>query len=209
MIIADLPPAVSPPAKLCSNGKPQDFNSGDSSFWRSPDCRWVLAFKGDTAPQPSIRLDHKLKDDEAVLAEASTGKIILSFNMERSATAYWLTDRKALVINYYAGSDSTRPLVIRLGLSSFSKPIDLSLLVYPDVLKRIHKHSSQVYHYYVRFVADHGDQVTITASPDFVKHSEEGEGDSRCYLYSVDKATFRHYRFVKELPDDCSGDAGE
>jgi len=206
MIIADLPPAVSAPARPCSDGKPHDFNSGESGFWRSPDCRWVLAFKSDTDAGPDIHLKRRLEDDEAVLSESVTGKIVASFDMERSATVYWLTDRKALIVNYYAGSDSTRPLVIRLSSGVSHKPTDLSATVYPDVLKRIHKRPSQVYHYYVRFVADLGDRITIAASPDFVRHGEEGEGDGRCYLYSVDKATFRHYRFVKQLPDDCSGD---
>lgn len=212
MIIADLPPAAPAPKDPCSQMPALELHVMCTSVITSPDGRWKLVVLGDdnqTAKIQGLYLP-KGRDPRGFLFDTRSHRVVYKFEMERSAQAHWLKDGRTLVVNYYAGSDSTRPLAMRLSHSGGAKPRDLSTLVYADVLKRIRKNNSQVYHYYVRFLSDQGSRITIAAEPEFVKHGEHGEGDGRCYLYSVDKATFRHYRFVKALSDEtCPGNADE
>jgi hypothetical protein len=166
----------------------------------SPDGRWQVVIKGEDGPGPQVHLDRALAEDTAYVAD-SKSHVIASFDMQRNAKIYWLKDGQTLIVNYYAGSNRTRPLAIRLGHVQ-GQPLDLSELVLPDVLKRIHKRQRQVYHYYVRFLADQGNRVTFAAEPEFTINGNYGPGDARCLIYSIGKATFHSYRFVREVPDD-------
>ena len=177
-----------------------EIHAGCTRRLSSPDGKWEIVIKGDDDTTPAVYVDRPLKDDVAVVAERS-GHVVATFDMQRWSHAYWLKDGRNLIVNYFAGSDSTRPLVFPLK-TSHTAYIDLSQLVFPDVLRRIHKRQRQVYHYYVWFLADEGDHITIAAEPEFTIHGDYGPGDGRCLIYSVDKATFHRYRFLHEMPDD-------
>ncbi len=196
--------AVHAPTKSCTDGKPQDFSVAASAVLRSPDCRWLIAYKADSDRAPDIHLNQPLADNIAVVANHSTAQVVASFSMERSASVYWLEDRRHVIVNYFEGSGSTRPIAILLPQDHSSRRgnavIDLAKLLYPDVLKRIHKRSRQVYHYYVYFVEDRGNRIVISALPEFVINGDSGPGDGRCLIYSIDKTTFR-YRFVRGWRD--------
>jgi hypothetical protein len=165
----------------------------------SPNGRWQVVIKGEDGPAPNVRIDRRLLEDGAVVANRE-GHAIAVFDMERDARLYWLKDGRHLIVNYFAGSDSTRPLVIGL-TGAKTKPVDLSELIFPDVLKRIHKRARQVYHYYVWFVSDDGPAVTIAAEPEYVLKGNYGPGGGTCLIYSVDKITFHGYHFVREVHD--------
>ena len=173
----------------------------------SPDGRWQVVIKGEDGPGPQVHFDRALADDTAYVAD-SKGHVIASFDMQRRATIYWLKDGQTLIVNDYAGSDSTRPLAIRLAYGQ-SQPLDLSKLIFPDVLKRIHKRVRQVYHYYVWFVAEAGSNLTVAAKPEYVLKGDYGPGGGACLIYSVRKTTFHSYRFVRNVPDDKCPETAE
>jgi len=173
----------------------------------SPDGRWQVVVRGDDGPALNIQLGRPFTDRAAV-ADAS-GRVIATFSMERSARIYWLRDGRGLVVNYFAGSDATRPLMIRLDRGR-TKPVDVSAVLLPDVLKRVHKRYAQLYHYYVWFTRERGDRLTIVAEPESTLHGTTGPGGGNCLVYSVEKANF-HYRFLGEADPDgnCPAVPGE
>ena len=193
--------AAAAPIDTCGNAlAANEIHAGCTRRLVSPDGRWQVVIKGEGEPAPAVNISRQLKDDNAVVADHA-GHVIAVFDMERDARLYWLKDGRHLIVNYFAGSDSTRPLAFNLN-AGHSAPVDLSALVFSDVLRRIHKRRRQVYHYYMWYLRDEGDYVTFAAEPEFTIHGDYGPGDGRCLIYRVDKATFRGYRFVREAPDD-------
>jgi hypothetical protein len=143
----------------------------------------------------------------ATVADAATGKVVATFEMSRSASLHWLDDGAHLIVNYQSGSGSAEPLVILLPSrpqsAQAAAPIDLSEVVFGDVLKRVNKSSEQVYHFYAYFTADTGDRVLISAEPVYTRRGKTGPGASACLIYSVDKATFRDARLIERLPENA------
>ncbi len=181
----------------CANYAPVSIVVGVAQRARSPNCKWTFVTSGaDLGKNENPAWPGK---DTAGFIDTRRGAIVSSLNMEAGAMLHWLKDDKYAVINYFDGSGAAQPLLFNLGRAKH--PTDLAELVFPDVLKRIHKRSSQVYHYYVYFIADEGRRITISASPDFTLVGDEGQGDSRCYIYSIDKITLK-YHFVQRLPYD-------
>jgi len=170
----------------------------------SPDGRWQVVFKSDSDPAPNARLDRPPKDDVAAVADRS-GHVIASFHMERDARLHWLKDGRHLIVNYYAGSGETLPLAVSLTEPGVL-PVDLSKRVLPDVLRRadIKDHrplgdNRWIYHYYVTYLEDRGDNLTVSAEPVYTPYGRSESGTAKCYVYKIDKATFRKVRFVHEI----------
>lgn len=214
MIIADLPPTGPTQADLCDRMRAGQVHVMCTSVVPSPDKRWQLVIAGDDNGKGAVKIRNlhlpQNPDERGFLVDARSRRVLYQFEMERSAWAHWLPGGKILIVNYFQGSGTTMPLVFALKPGPVKRPVDLSKLVYSDVIKRIHHRRNQVYHYYVDYVSDEGRSIVIAAEPNFIKHGDEGEGDSRCYLYRVDKATFRHFRFVKEVREgDCPTNADE
>jgi hypothetical protein len=132
--------------------------------------------------------------------------MVATFEMSRSASLHWLEDGAHLIVNYLSGSGSAEPLAIRLPsnptAAQAAAPIDLSEVVFGDVMKRIGKSSEQVYHFYAYYTADMGDRVLISAEPVYTLRGDTGPGGSACLIYSIDKATFRDARLVEQLPEN-------
>ncbi len=206
MIIFGLPPAVSAPQDPCDTMPATQMHVMCTTVTPSPDGRWKLVVAGDDDGRGAAKLRNlRLPQNpelRGALVDVRTGRIIYKFEMERSAWVHWLPGGQILIVNYFQGSGTTMPLVFQLKQGPVKEPIDLSALVFPDVLKRIHHRRNQVYHYYVNYVSDEDRDIVISAEPQFVLKGDEGPGDGRCYLYRVDKATFSHYRFIKEVPED-------
>ncbi|HVZ29112.1 MAG TPA: hypothetical protein VG839_01880, partial [Asticcacaulis sp.] len=194
------PPAIHAPAKPCADYAPVGLTVGASKTVTSPDCRWAIFWADADHPRPAFPVSG-WRNDNTPLIDLKTNKVVATFFMEESSMVHWLKDDRHLIINYFDGSGAAEPLAISLPPFA-GKPVDLAALVLPDVLRRIHKRQAQVYHYYVYFFKDAGDRVMISAEPVFTIKGEDGPGDSRCLIYSIDKATFRHYRLVKYFHDD-------
>jgi hypothetical protein len=194
MFSAAMPPAIEAP---CANHAPVGIVVGIAKKAPSPNCKWAFV-TGDTelrkADDPAWP-----GQDTAGFIDARTGAVVSSFYMDASAMVHWLRDDKYAIVNYFDGSSAAQPLLFNLVKAKH--PTDLAELVFPDVLKRIHKRRSHVYHYYVYFIADEERRITISASPDFTLVGDEGQGDSRCYIYSIDKITLK-YHFVQRLAYD-------
>jgi hypothetical protein len=126
--------------------------------------------------------------------DRSTQKVISRYFM------HWQNDGRSLIVNYFSGSDRARPLIIRLVQEPAQTPIDLSELIYSDVLTRLKKTDDQVYHYYVYYIADLGDRVRVSAQPDYTLEGTDGSGWGRCLIYTVNKANFVTFRFEREIP---------
>ncbi|MEQ1784292.1 MAG: hypothetical protein ABMA14_23300 [Hyphomonadaceae bacterium] len=200
------PPAISAPVMPCGDGKHQRIWAGDETVvLHSPDCRWILAYRPIAGSPPASPLKEPLAAEMATVADAVTGKVVATFEMSRSANLHWLDDGTHLIVNYLSGSGSAEPLVILLPSKPQSAqttaPIDLSEVVFNDVLKRIGKSPEQVYHFYAYFTADKGDRVLISAEPVYTLRGEVGPGASACLIYSIDKATFRDARLIEQLPE--------
>ena len=105
----------------------------------------------------------------ATIADVTTGKVAATFEMSRSASLHWPDDGAHLIVDYPSGSGSAEPLVIQLPsipeAARAAAPMDLSEVVFDDVLKRIGKSSQQVFHSCAYFTADKGDHVLISAEP--------------------------------------------
>jgi len=198
MIAATTPPAIHGPIKPCADYKPVLLNAGESVTTYSPDCRWAFSVQA-SEQLPPLKVPGGFGNKNAVLVNMTTGERQSDFLMESSAALHWLRGGRHAVVNYFDGSGAAQPLLFNLGEAK--PPTDLAEMVFPDVLKRIHKRRSQVYHYYVYFIADEGKRITISASPEFTLVGDEGQGDSRCYIYSIDKITLK-YHFVQRLPYD-------
>jgi len=172
----------------------------------SPDCRWILAYRS-TSGSPSVSpAKGSLVAELATVFDAASGKIVATFEMSRSASLHWLEDGAHLIVNYRSGSGSAEPLVILLPsnprAAQAEPPIDLSEVVFGDVLKRIGKSSEQVYHFYAYFTAEKVDRVLISVEPVYTLSGETGPGGSACLIYSIDKATFRDARLIERLPEN-------
>ena len=170
----------------------------------SPDGRWQVVFKSDSDPAPNVRLDRPPKDDVAAVADRS-GHVIASFHMERDARLHWLKDGGHLIVNYYAGSGETVPLAISL-TEPGAPLVDLSRRVFPDVLRRAGIKDPRplgdnqwIYHYYVTYLQDLGGSITVSAEPNYTPYGRSESGTAKCYVYKIDKATFRHVQFVREI----------
>ena len=202
------PPAISAPVMPCGNGKHQRIWVGDETVvLHSPDCRWILAYRSISGSPSASPLKEPLAADMATVADAVTGKVVATFEMSRSANLHWLDDGAHLIVDYLSGSGLAEPLVILLPSKSRSAqtttPIDLSEVIFGDVLKRINKSSEQVYHFYAYFTADKGERVLISAEPVYTLVGNTGPGGSACLVYSIDKATFRDARLVEQLPENA------
>lgn len=194
------PPAIHAPAKPCADYKPIMLTVGASITTYSPDCHWAFSVQASDEPPP-LKVPGGFGDNNAVLINMSTGEKQSDFLMESSAALHRMKDGKYAVINYFDGSGAAQPLLFNLNKKQ--PPADLAALIFPDILARIHKHKSQVFHYYVYFLKDEGKRITISANPIFTLVGDNGPGDGRCYIYSVEKATVR-YHFVKSLPEGDS-----
>lgn len=202
MVVDMPPPVLSAPAHRCADDRPQNIAVGDQAVvLYSPDCKWILAYKSETGLLPGSPIKATLAAETAAVADASTGEVIATFEMSGSASVHWLSDGQHLIVNYFAGSDSARPLAITLSHGS-GRPVDMSEVVLPDVLKRIGKRQQQVYRYYGYFVADKGDRVVISAEPNYTLRGDAGRGASACLIYSIDKTTFHDARLIERLPDN-------
>ncbi len=201
------PPALSAPVMPCGDLKQQRIWVGDKAVvLRSPDCKWILAYRSTTGSASAPPIKEPLIAEIATIADAATGKVVATFEMSRSASLHWLDDGAHLMVNYLSGSGSAEPLVIQLPsapeAAQAAAPIDLSDVVLDDVLRRIGKSSEQVYHFYAYFTADTGDRVFISAEPVYTLRGDAGPGGSACLIYSIDKATFRDARLVEQLPEN-------
>jgi hypothetical protein len=208
-MIWDAPPdAISAPVMPCGDGKHQRIWVGDATdILHSPDCRWIVAYRSISGSPSASLLKDPLAGDMATVADAVTGKVVATFEMSRSASLHWLDDGAHLIVDYLSGSGSAEPLVILLPpqprSAQTTAPIDLSQVVFGDVLKRINKSSEQVYHFYTYFAADKGERVLISAEPVYTLRGSTGPGGSACLIYSIDKATFRDARLVERLPENA------
>ena len=110
-----------------------------------------------------------------------------------------MDDGRHLVVNYFAGSGADVPLVVVLQPGPQHQPVDLAERIRPDVLHRLNRKDSQVYHLYVDFIAEDSDTVTVSAQPDYILDGESGPAWGRCFIYRVDKATFSRLSFVREV----------
>ncbi len=173
----------------------------DSAVLRSPDGRWMIVVHGEKHAMPKVKLDQPLPRHMAAVADATTGHVIGRFDFERSADAYWLKDGRTLIINYYEGSDITRPLVFILEPGT-KKPIDLRQIVVPDLTHRSHVHYSDLDHYYAFYSGDLGNSVQVDTEFRYPAGPVRADGlqdqDEKCYGYRIDKATFRHVTFTGE-----------
>ena len=202
------PPAISAPVMPCADLKPQRIWVGaEPTVLRSPDCRWILAYRPTSGSASASPIKGPQVAEMATVADAATGKVVATFEMSRSASLHWLEDGTHLIVNYSSGSGSAEPLVIRLpsgpAATQAAAPIDLSEVVFGDVLNRIGKSSVQVYHFYVSFTADKDDRVLVSAQPVYTLRGETGPGGSACLIYSIDKATFRDARLIEQLPENA------
>ena len=218
------PPAVHAPAKACADYNPVNLHISWTTVALSPDCRWQLVSLGDddiakgSAALDTWHLPHSLAAarNRAFVIERATGKVAYSFEMERSASAHWLRDNRTLVVNYFAGSDATLPLMFPLSPGPLRAPVDLAKLVAPSVIEKLPIAdrrpvgvNRKIYHYYVNFVEDAGDRLIVSADPEFTLKGDTGPGGGRCYIYSVSKTTLR-YRFVRADDDEtCPHNADE
>lgn len=203
MIIVDLPPAEDSCGDLAAN----ELHVMCSSVITSPDRRWLIVIKGEGKAAPIVHLKRRPVDDTAIVAEARTGRTVATFELARDATVHWLKDERHVIVNYFEGSDVTRPLVVVLPYQKKQTPTDLQALIRKDVAQRVRRRTDQLDHFYTEFVSDDGDRVTISSEFRFPAGPwKDGNRPqhTKCYVYSVDKATFRHYRFVSEPPlSDC------
>lgn len=201
------PPALSAPVMPCGDLKQQRIWVGDKAVvLRSPDCKWILAYRSTAGSASAPPIKEPLIAEMATIADAATGRVVATFEMSRSASLHWLDDGAHLMVNYRSASGSAEPLVIQLSsvpeAAQPAAPIDLSEVVFDDVLKRIGKSSEQVYHFYAYFTADKGDRVLISAEPVYTLRGEVGPGGSACLIYSIDKATFRDARLVERQAEN-------
>lgn len=210
MIIADLPPVVSAPAKSCADGKPVYFFLATTKVIPSPDCRWTLYFSGAETSPPKIKgiLRRKRQTGDAIVIDNKHGREALRFNMAGNANVHWLHDRRYMLVDYAAGSNVMTPLVFYLSRSS-AEPTDISRLIAADILKQVRMDvptatENDIYHQYVSFVSEDARSLTVSAQVDYETHDDR-VGNGSCYLYTVSKATF-HHRFVKRLPYDNKND---
>lgn len=200
MVIAALPPPDSCDGKLAAD----EIHVMCSRRLISPDGHWQIVFKSDSEAAPAIHLNRRLHDDEAAVADRS-GHVITHFYMERDARVHWLKDGQHLIVNYYAGSGETLPWVISLKPPG-NPPVDLSGRVFPDLLRRAgikdnrrFEDNRWIYHYYVSYLKDRGDTLTVSAEAWYTPYGRNGPATVKCYVYTLDKATFRHVRFVREV----------
>jgi hypothetical protein len=81
----------------------------------------------------------------ATIADVTTGKVAATFEMSRSASLHSPDDGAHLMVNFPSGCGSAEPLVIQLPsnpeAARAAAPMDLSEVVFDDVLKRIGKSS--------------------------------------------------------------------
>lgn len=203
MIIYGLPPAVSAPATPCADAKPQMFFVR-STVVRSPDCHWLIAYKAEGEKPPSLRVDRPLVDDVAILADARTGRTMARFEMARVAIVHWLKDGHHLIVNYQESTDGFRPLAFILPGRQGQRPVDLRTLVLPDAARRTRIPVRHLAYIFSDYISDDGARVTISVDFRFPKTKAEkdpfGYTGEKCFVYSVDKAGFRRYRFVREVP---------
>lgn len=202
------PPAISARVMPCGDVKHQRIWVGDETvILRSPDCRWILAYRSTSGSPSASPVKEPLVAELATVVDAATGKMVATFEMSRSASLHWLEDGAHLIVNYRSGSGSAEPLVIRLPSNPIAAqaaaPIDLSEVVFGDVLKQIGKSSEQVYHFYAYFTADKGERVLISAEAVYTLRGETGPGGSACLIYSIDKTTFRDARLIERLPENA------
>lgn len=184
-----------------AEAKPQALFWYDSTTLRSPDGRWMIVVHGEKHAMPRVKLDQSLPKHTVAVAETATGHVIGRFDFERSADAYWMKDGRTLIVNYYEGSDISRPLVFILE-SGTRHPMDLRQLVAPDLTTRSHVAYRALDHYYAFYSGDLGNSVQVDAQfrynvgpvqPDGSQHQ-----DWKCYSYKIDKATFSHVTFIGE-----------
>ena len=161
----------------------------------------MVVVHGEKHAAPKVKLDQPLPKHTVVVADTATGHVIGRFDFERSADAYWLKDNHTLILNYYEGSDVTRPLVFILD-GATQKAIDLRQVVVPDLTRRSHVKYRDLDHYYAFYSKDLGDSVQVETTFRFSAGPFRADGsqeqDERCYTYKVDKATFHHVTFLSE-----------
>lgn len=154
----------------CRDIKQQRIWVGDKAVGlRSPDCKWIPAYRSTAGSASAPPIKEPLIAEIATIADAETAKVVATFEMSRSASLHWPDDGAHLMVDYPSGSGSAEPLVIQLPsipeAARAAAPMDLSEVVFDDVLKRIGKSSQQVFHSCAYFTADKGDHVLISAEP--------------------------------------------
>jgi len=212
MFIAVLLPTIFAAARPCADYKPVNLHISYTTIATSPDCRWQVVSLGDddiAIGASSLILSHSppitpASRYRAFVIDRQSDKAIYQFEMERSASLHWLHDNRHLVVNYFAGAGSDIPLFFTLKAGKTRLPANLAARVYTDAVRRVpvqdrrpYGVSRQIYHYYVNFIEDTGGDVLISAEPWYILHGYEGEGASKCFIYSVSKTTLR-YSFVRE-----------
>lgn len=215
MFAITTPPAVHAPAAHCVPALETGINVVVSAVRFSPDCRTAMVFRGNSGAPPAYPLKTPLKMETAAVVDIATGTELARFEMVRDAYPHWLTDKRHLIVNYYDGSGSSIPLVINLTRHS-PTPVNLAdLVLRPTLLRaripdlRPFAVNSWLYHYYVAYLDDGPSHVTVSAQIWYTPYGRNGEGIVKCYVYSIDKATFRHYRFVREVKNNCPGNENE
>jgi len=207
LIDAVSPPAIHAPVRPCADDKAVKLHISATTLANSPDCQWQIIFLG---LEGATRAENALLWDapEEVFSgqynlfviEHATRKVIARTSLTSSAMAHWQKDGGLLVINDFAGSDFARPLVIELKSPPNQVPVDLSKLIYSDVLKRLKKTDDQVYHYYVHYIANLGDRIHVSVQPDYTLDGTAGPGWGRCFIYTFDKTNLFSFRFEREVP---------
>ncbi|EGF92281.1 hypothetical protein ABI_07150 [Asticcacaulis biprosthecium C19] len=183
------------PAVVCSNDKPINLTLWKTVETISPDCRWkLIAMSADTITESQ-------SEGNVSVIDTRSGRTVTTFMMDRSASVHWLKDGRTLIVNHFAGSGWTEPLVIALAPESLSAtPENLADLLFPDVLKRLNRRREQVYHYYANYIGDVASRILVSVQADYVLSGDTGPANARCFIYSVDKAELSGYRFEREVP---------
>ena len=162
-----------------------------SLFWqtttvkRSPDCQWMVVVRGDKPPK--VTLDHALPRHAVAVADAK-GRVVGRFDFQRSAEAWWL-DRRTLVVNDFAGSDTSRPLLFRLDAGG-TAPVNLKALLTPDLVRRAGVSERDLDHFYAEYRPDRGARLRIAARfrvPGKTRRDGSQTQVQRCFAYSFDR----------------------
>lgn len=173
----------------CNLHTVQNAHVDEAYTFVSPNCRWV------------VRSEDK---DRLSVFNAKTGRRIASFRMERSAAIHWLKDGQTLLINYYSGSNGSRPMLLRLDeKSGFT---DLSKVMFPAVTKRLRIHHDDVLHAYFTFFSEDEANLKVSVAIDYAiyKHRLNSPAEGRCLIYQVNKRVPVRYKLisVSDLTDD-------
>ena len=199
------PPAAHAPEMPCASRKPVLLYAA-TVVATSPDCRWQVVSFGIEArtavgPMPKTSFSGH---DNAYLVDLSARRIVSHFVMEHTAYVHWLKDGRHVIVNLYGGPGETdRSLILNL-TSGRHLPVDLSAWTSRDALRRAGWRQGQT-NTRVSFIDEQSGKLILAVTlQGYSRATGLNIGPGRCYVYTVEKITFRHYRFLKEeRADNC------